>query len=115
MILDEQGIYDKDWSWNFVSFDHDEEIGDCSKGESFGKYREIFRHEVLERRVRGTIGTCNRKPQTLFWYTTNFNYCFGIFSNKTWDFVVILIHVFSNTKKKTSTMNFMFILLCELF
>jgi hypothetical protein len=27
---------------------------------------EILKYIVLERKVRGIVGTCNRKPQTLF-------------------------------------------------
>jgi hypothetical protein len=44
--------------------------------------REILRHNVWEKRERGARGTCNRKPPTLFWYTTDSNCCFGIFSTK---------------------------------
>ncbi len=44
-------------------------------------------------------GTCSRKPKTLFSYNIDFKCCFGIFFNKTWDYVVIWIGVFSNTKK----------------
>ncbi len=67
-------------------------------------------------RVKGTIGTCSRKPHILFWYTTYFNCCLGFFFNKTWNFAIILIHVFNNIKKhKLLKRNSMFILLCEFF
>ncbi len=50
--------------------------------------------------IIGRVGnTCSRKPQTLFWYNTNFKCFFGIFFNKTWDYVVNRIDVFSNTEK----------------
>jgi hypothetical protein len=49
-------------------------------------------------RIGRAIGTC-RKPQIMFWYNTNFKCCFGFFFNKTWDYDVIWIHVFSNIKK----------------
>jgi len=40
-----------------------------------------MRHGV-SRRVGGGIGTYNRKPQILFWYSTNFKCFFGNFSTK---------------------------------
>jgi hypothetical protein len=76
---------------------HDEETWDCLKGE-VRKNRNILRHTIL-RRVRGIIGTCSRKPYILFWYTTYFICCFNFHFNETWDYIIILIHVFSNTNK----------------
>jgi hypothetical protein len=65
MILDEQDIYDRDWSWNFVSlsfefllfFNHGDVTWDSSKGESSKNQGEIFRHIVLGK-VGGVVGTC---------------------------------------------------------
>jgi hypothetical protein len=71
-------------------------IGIVQKEKALENKNE-FLDTILERRVKGVISTCNRKPRTLFWYTTNFNYFLGILFNKTWGSVVILIHVYSNT------------------
>jgi hypothetical protein len=81
------------WFWSWWC-----DLG-CFKGGQFWKISKSLRHKVWERRERGAIGTYNRKPHTLFWYTIDFNCSFGIFFNKTWDFVVILIHVYNNIKK----------------
>jgi hypothetical protein len=35
----------------------------------------------------------------LFWYTTSFNCCLGFFFNKTWNFVIIFIYVYSIIEK----------------
>jgi hypothetical protein len=72
-------------------------IWDYPKREDMGKRRKILKHTFLWR-VRKVVGTCNKKSHILFWYTTYFNCCFDFF-NKTWDSIVILIHVFNNTKK----------------
>jgi hypothetical protein len=72
---------------------------DCSKGESYGKQKETLRHRVLEKRVGGVVGTCRRKPQTLFLRYHRFLFFLKICFNKTWDFAIILIHVYNNTKK----------------
>ncbi len=53
----------------------------------------------FERRIGGSKGTCNRKPEILFWYNTNFKCYFGIFFNKTWGYVVTWIDVFNNIEK----------------
>ncbi len=37
------------------------------------------RVKVFGERVERVGGTCGKKPQTLFWYNTNFKCCFGIF------------------------------------
>jgi len=73
MILDEQGIYDRDRSRNFVSLNfefllvlnHDDVIWDCPKRGRSGEEKGNFRHIVLGRR-RGVVGICSRKPQILF-------------------------------------------------
>jgi hypothetical protein len=52
-----------------------------------------------KKRVGRVGGTCGRKPWIMFWYITDSKCCFGIFFNKTWDYTIIWIHVFSNTKK----------------
>jgi hypothetical protein len=43
------------------------------------------------------------------------NVVLDFFSNKTWDYVVIWIHVFSNTKKHRLYNEFYVHLLCEFF
>jgi hypothetical protein len=73
---------------------------DCSKGESSGKRKEIFKHKVLERRVGGAVGTCNKKPHILFLRYHRFLFFLRICFNKTWDFAIIFVHVHSNTKKQ---------------
>jgi hypothetical protein len=78
------------------------------------KEEKKMKHKV-EKKVRGVVGTCSRKPQTLFWYSTNFKCFFGIFFNKTWDYVVVWIHVFSNTKKIDFYSEFYVHFLCEFF
>jgi len=49
--------------------------------------------------MRGVVGTCNRKPQILFWDIPHILNIFLDFFNKTWDYAIILSHVFSNVEK----------------
>jgi hypothetical protein len=42
--------------------------------------------------MRGFVSSYNKKPQTLI-------VVLGLFFNKTWDFTIILIHVYSNIEK----------------
>jgi hypothetical protein len=46
--------------------------------------------------VRGAVSTCRKKPQILI-DIPHILIVVLIFFNKTWDFAMIFIHVFSNT------------------
>jgi hypothetical protein len=59
----------------------------------------VFFFSFFWRIIRRTISTCNKKPQTLFLYNIDFKHCFGIFFNKTWDYVITWIDVFNNIEK----------------
>ncbi len=54
---------------------------DSSKVRVLKNRREKGEDETrnFERRVGGIVGTCSWKPQTSFWYNTNFKCCFGFF------------------------------------
>ncbi len=65
---------------------------DGSKGGRILENKKKKKDETksfLKKRIGKVGGTCSRKPQTLFWYSTNFKCCFGIFFNKTWDYAII--------------------------
>ncbi len=47
------------------------------KGGGFGKKKL----DIILGRIGRDVGTCNKKPHILFWYTTNFN-CFDFFQTK---------------------------------
>ncbi len=65
------------------------------KGESFGEQgrEKKMKHGVLEKSKRSW------KHHKLCFDITHLKCCFGSFFNKTWDHIVIWIHVFSNTNK----------------
>jgi hypothetical protein len=46
------------------------------------KKGDKIKHGVFFWKRIGVVGTCNKKPQILFWYSTNFKCCFGSFSTK---------------------------------
>jgi hypothetical protein len=64
--------------------------GGSSRGQKEEEEDETWRVFSFFLRIIGRVGgICGRKPQ----YNTKFKCCFWIFFNKTWDYIVIWIHV----------------------
>jgi hypothetical protein len=75
-------------------------LGIVQKGKIFGEQkRRIRRWDMVFLLEEIAGGTCNRKSHILFWYNTYLSVVMGFFFNKTWNYVVIWIHVFSDTNK----------------
>jgi hypothetical protein len=95
MVLNEQGIYDKHWSWNIVGLNfefllvlnNDDVTWDCPEGEVLGKKISLLDTQFWKSKDSHRYFVV-KNHKFCFWYTIHV-YLFLFHFNRTWNVVII--------------------------